>query len=172
MSVQSVELLPGPPIFLFVSFLASSFPQTLKVKSVNKPNHEARIREGSKMSKWYQLTTNYEPPPIDRKTPRMLQVNIHRLRCGYKCTWEIINPVVNRSCTYCQEPVGLEKQSLLHYLLECEVTQTLRNKLNVPYLSATHGNAFSTACYLVREAQRTEVFQTLVKTISEFPPPR
>ena len=36
------------------------------------------------------MTSDLQPPPIDKYSPRSLAVIIHRLRLGYKANWEIV----------------------------------------------------------------------------------
>ena len=61
---------------------------------------------------------------------RKLAVIIHRLRLGYKATWQLIEGVA-RPCNHCDETPDAP---LLHYLLECPQTVSLRGNRDVPNL--------------------------------------
>ena len=90
-----------------------------------------RIFEGSHTSIWYTKVTNMLRHHITKHTPRELGVIIHRIRLGYKCTWEKIEgreePVL-RECKYCEEE---SEDQLQHYLIHCPITQELRETLGL-----------------------------------------
>lgn len=86
--------------------------------------HIVWIHRNSPLAKWYKEVTQYSAPPILRNTPRSHAVIIHRMRLGYRCSWEIAerNP---RECKYCE--VGTS-EPLLQYLLQCPQIQDIRSQ--------------------------------------------
>ena len=120
------------------------------------------LNAGSQSAKWYLAATKGEPPFADKKTPRQTQVSLHRLRLGYKCSWQMIGNDV-MECTYCQEPAA---NPLEHYLLDCEVTQSLRNRTQIS--QETHTTPAAT---LTRKAH-TDHIHHLLRVITRYPPPR
>ena len=87
-----------------------------------------QARLGSPSSNWYLNATELAPHPVTRDVPRELGVIIHRLRLGYKATWQLIEGL-ERPCNYCDES---PQAPLLHYLLECPQTASLRQNRDVP----------------------------------------
>ena len=123
------------------------------------------VGHNSRSAKWYNKATKLEPPPVDKHTPRELAVIIHRLRLGYKANWQIIAGV-NRPCEHCENDTN---EPLLHYLLECQHTRTLRNNISVP--SDIHADASTdTACSIVK--QITDNLEYHSNTLITYPPPR
>ena len=86
------------------------------------------VMHDSKSAKWYKKVTELIPPAIDKHTPRELAVIIHRLRLGYRATWEIVTHT-NRPCNHCGQDTDAPLQ---HYLLQCPVTNAFRNNINIP----------------------------------------
>ena len=78
--------------------------------------------QGSPSANWYIQATELIPHPVTKNTPRKMAVIIHRLRLGYKATWQMLEGI-NRPCNYCDEE---PESPLLHYLLDCLHTVTLR----------------------------------------------
>ena len=115
---------------------------------------------------WYRQATHMKPHPIVKLTTRNLQTIIHRLRLGYRCTWEIVNPE-ERECNYCEK---VTEDPLLHYLLECEATDDLRRNVGKPQHDANMPDATEKA---------TEMVYSIIGKIKEtktmlleYPPPR
>ncbi|XP_045110151.1 uncharacterized protein LOC123503805 [Portunus trituberculatus] len=107
--------------------------------------------EGSNSSRWYNQTsqnkTNF-PRNLKRKT----QVDIYRLRLGYKCFDQIKN-TLPQTCSHC----GMESDSpLQHYLTECEITAPLIDR------------RLGTAQQIVRDTPHDK----LASLVEQFPPPR
>ena len=70
------------------------------------------VNQNSPSARWYHMTSDLQPPPIDKYTPRSLAVIIHRLRLGYKASWEIVDGIY-RPCQHCHDVL---QHPLLHYL--------------------------------------------------------
>ena len=83
------------------------------------------VENNSPSAYWYKNTTKLEPPPVDKFTPRKIAVILYRLRLGYKCCWEVIQPM-ERECSHC---TATPLHPLYHYLLECPATASLREGL-------------------------------------------
>ena len=149
-------------------------PQALsQIKALTRPiitrdiqhNLQHWATHNSPSAGWYSQTSLNLPAPITKHTPRGLQTTIARLRLGYKCTWEIINPVL-RECQYC---TFTPQHSLLHYLLTCPATLTLRAGLQTtPYTN--HPNAIQDAIKIVRHI--TTHLDTHSQLLLNKPPPR
>ena len=111
-------------------------PSLQQIKNMLKePTHRKMIQDVhywvenySYSARWYRVTSNLEPPPISKQTPRKLAVTIHRLRLGYKANWEMLDGII-RPCKHCQNDTY---HPLLHYLLECQHTSRLQLHINVP----------------------------------------
>ena len=54
-------------------------------------NHQMWTDNNARFATWYRQATHMNPHPIAQSTTRNLQTIIHRLRLGYRCTWEIVN---------------------------------------------------------------------------------
>ena len=85
-------------------------------------NHQMWTDNNARSVTWYQQATHMNPHPIVNSTTRNLLTIIHRLRLGYRCTWEIVNQE-EMECNYCEQ---VTEEPLLHYLLKCEATDDLR----------------------------------------------
>ena len=119
----------------------------------------------SPSASWYKNTTNLQPPPVDKFTPRKLAVIVYRLRLGYKCCWEVVQPT-ERECNHCTITPPLP---LLHYLLECPATTQLRAGLG-PLPNSTHPEAIANA---IRVTQKIlEDPEKFTSTLYECAPPR
>ena len=84
--------------------------------------HHRRVILLSPTATWYQTVTDYDPIHISKDMPRGTATTIHRLRLGYRCTWEI-SERVERECQHCEELVELP---LFHYLLQCPALPPFR----------------------------------------------
>ena len=85
--------------------------------TIRKMMHEevkTQARLGSPSSNWYLHATELVPHPVTRDISRKLAVIIHRLRLGYKATWQMLEGVI-RPCSYCDDS---PEAPLMHYLLE------------------------------------------------------
>ena len=148
-------------------------PSLQQFKGKTKPSlqqahpihHNYWVNHNSPSATWYKEATLLEPSPITKNTPRKLAVIIARLRLGYKCCWEIIQPR-DRECSHCNQ---LTNKPLLHYLLECPITISLRNGLDNPVF-ANHINATTIAAQIVYNILgQLELHQ---HTLLTYPPPR
>ena len=113
---------------------------------------------------WYRNATQLLPPPITKHTPRDLAVTIHRLRLGYKACWEIIDN--NIPCSYCERETPTP---LLHYLLECPETNSIRNNQDTPNDIQSPQSLLS-AAKLVNKA--VEGIEQHIGILCSKPPPR
>ena len=100
----------------------------IQSRNIMIENANRHIQQGSYTAEWYKRVSEHNPYPMDKQIPRQLSTTIHRLRLGYKANWQIINPEP-RNCKHCDE---LTDAPLLHYLLKCQETRTLRNNTNTP----------------------------------------
>jgi len=125
-------------------------------------NRREELLASSPTASWYNdAAANL--PPVPPKLPRRDQVNLHRLRLGYRCSWEI-NARVDRDCVYCERTTD---EPLLHYILECTITRSVFGT----HLETDSPNADSIAAKRVSAAY-TRKFPRLLKLIREHPPPR
>ena len=120
--------------------------------------------QGSPSAKWYLLATDLIPHNVAKNTPRKEAVIIHRLRLGYKANWEIVERT-NRPCNHCDEETDLP---LLHYLLDCPFTASLRGGRILPGIDHPHSS--TEAAKLCK--QIIEGFEHHSRTLLEFSPPR
>lgn len=130
-----------------------------------KAHHEWVARD-SPSALWYKAATEYQSHTISKFTKRHLATIVHRLRLGYKCSWEVIAPE-ERECIHCEE---LTPAPLLHYLLECIVSAPLRQMTGTPDAPPDDPLAFSIGTAMV-----SKVLQNLAVTqdfLLSFPPPR
>ncbi|XP_068246704.1 uncharacterized protein [Palaemon carinicauda] len=81
---------------------------------------------GSMTARWYTQVTGMDPHGISRDTDRRLAVIIHRLRLGYKCSWQIVGDE-ERPCQHCETQPA--EDPLDHYPLHCPNTTLLRQDL-------------------------------------------
>ena len=138
------------------------------LKQTNRTNIEKEVthwaNNNSRSAQWYTEATKFESPPIYRDTPRHLAVTIHRLRLGYKANWEIVEPII-RPCEHCQTQT---EYPLLHYLLQCPTTQSLRP--NMQALDPANPEANRIAAGQVKDIM--DNIETHIQTLTDFPPPR
>ena len=138
------------------------------LKQTNRTNTEKEVthwaNNNSRSAQWYTEATKFEPPPIYRDTPRHLAVTIHRLRLGYKANWEIVEPII-RPCEHCQTQT---EYPLLHYLLQCPNTQSLRPHMQA--LDPANPEANRIAAGQFKDIM--DNIETHIQTLTDFPPPR
>ena len=147
-------------------------PTTSQIKSMMAPaiktNMDDEIKhyanQGSASANWYIHATEFIPHAITKNTPRELAVVIHRLRLGYKATWQIIEGI-NKPCNYCDDNTELP---LLHYLLECPHTATLRGNRILPNIHDP--NSTVAAAKLCKDI--LENINTHSNLLLDSPPPR
>ena len=90
-----------------------------------------------------------------------IRADIHRLRLGYHCATEIFrNQAI---CNHCETPTAAP---LLHYILQCAETASIRRQGNFP--DEDEDVARSTATRLIANAP----IHRLIKLVQETPPPR
>ena len=138
-----------------------------KTHIIRETYHLTRIQAyrwvlwNSPSASWYFNTTRYEPPCIPRSMPRKTAVIVHRLRLGYRCSWEIRERAV-QDCSLCETPTD---QPLWHYCLECPVF----NDVRPPELQDYPLDAPDTP---ERASRAARVFLEKLDRLSSFPPPR
>ena len=89
---------------------------------------ETWVANGSPSAMWYKFATKLEPSPVLTSTSRQLATTITRLRLGHKCVHELID-AAPQPCEHCDETPDTP---LIHYLLHCPATESLRvNRDNV-----------------------------------------
>ena len=135
------------------------------VRKKNEEDINFWINQGSYSAIWYKASTQFIPPPISKNTPRELAVIIHRLRLGYKASWEIIDNL-DKPCSHCNEAT---RKPLLHYLLECSETTSLRTNVNTP-ADINTPEAITKAAEVVKDI--IESFDTHADTLLSKSPPR
>ena len=122
------------------------------------------IQQGSYSADWYKMVTDHNTYPMGQ-VQRQLATTIHRLRLGYKANWEIVNPEP-RECKHCDT---LTEMPLLHYLLQCHTTRTLRMHADIPE-DITSRQAMQVAAKIAKEA--TENIEQFGHLLMSYPPPR
>ena len=146
-------------------------PSLQQYKGMAKPaqtraqlkNFKYWLTNNSPSASWYNQATQLNPLPISKGTPRKLAVILARLRLGYKCNWEVIEPR-NMDCKHCYQSTNLP---LFHYLLECPNTAQLRAGNN---FTPSQPEAFERAIKIVQDI--TNDVDKFKGTLMEFPPPR
>ena len=148
-------------------------PSIPQIKSLTKKhtitaklaNFNHWLNNNSSSANWYSKTTQLKDHLVNKHTPRDLAVILHRLRLGYKCSWEVINPG-ERDCKHCSSPTNLP---LLHYLLECPSTSSLKPHPSIS-TQANAPNALEEATKVVANiCNDVSIHQD---TLLSFPPPR
>ncbi|KAK7075916.1 hypothetical protein SK128_003949, partial [Halocaridina rubra] len=92
---------------------------------------------GSPSTWWYKTTTDLRRITLPKSLRRSTEVNVYRLRLGYKCTWQIVENII-KECTFCQVA---SPHPLLHYILECDSFSEIRRKTGAPATSSEDPNA-------------------------------
>ena len=123
-----------------------------------------QARTGSPSCNWYLNATELVPHPVNRNISRKLAVIIHRLRLGYKTTWQIIEGAA-RPCNYCNNSPDAP---LLHYLLECPQTASLRENIDVPDIQ--NPESYVAAAKIAKNI--IESLETHGGLLLDMPPPR
>ena len=121
---------------------------------------------GTESSTWYKNTTKYKTPELLPTIPRETAVLYHRLRLGYRCNWEIEHKI-ERECSHCNTNT---QEPLIHYLLECEATQTLRDMLDIPNVDPAEPEARAIASGMASSI--TDDIERFLPTIETSLPPR
>ena len=129
-------------------------------------HHQMWTDRNSASATWYRQATNMIPHCIDKSTTRSAAVIIHRLRLGYRCTWEIVERN-ERACRHCDEETN---EPLLHYLLVCEHTAALRRAVGQvvydPALPDAREKAASMAYGILQN------IEAHIGTLMRYVPPR
>ena len=135
-----------------------------KVKKLMHEEIKNQTRIGSPSCIWYLNATELIPHPVDRNISRKLAVIIHRLRLGYKTTWQTIEGAA-RPCNYCNNSPDAP---LLHYLLECPQTASLRENIDVPDIQ--NPESYVAAAKIAKNI--IESLETHGGLLLDMPPPR
>ena len=129
-------------------------------------NHQMWTDNNARSATWYRQDTHMNPNPIANSMTRNLQTIIHRLRLGYKCTWEIVNQE-EKECNYCEQ---VTEEPLLHYLLECGATDDVRITVRKPPHDVNMPDATEKATEMVFSI--IEKIDETKAMLLECPPPR
>ena len=129
-------------------------------------HHQLWTDRNSMSATWYRRATNMIPHCLDKSTTRMAAVIIHRLRLGYRCTWEIVERV-QRACAHCNEET---EEPLLHYLLVCEHTAGLRRAAGQVVYDPALPDARDKAASMAQKI--LENIEVHINTLIEYMPPR
>ncbi|KAK7084136.1 hypothetical protein SK128_013964, partial [Halocaridina rubra] len=84
-----------------------------------------------------KATTDLRRITLPKSLRRSTEVNVYRLRLGYKCTWQTVENII-KECTFCQVA---SPHPLLHYILECDSFSEIRRKTGAPATSSEDPNA-------------------------------
>ena len=144
------------------SQIKRSIAPTVKKSMQNEVRDHLSL--GSPSAYWYFHATELMPHPVTKHMSRKLGVIIHRLRLGYKANWQMIAGI-NRPCDYCDETPELP---LIHYLLECPHTVSLRGNRALPDIQDP--NSILEATKLCKEV--IEDINTHCNLLLDSPPPR
>ena len=112
---------------------------------------------------WYARATRLEPLEAPASTHPKARADIHRLRLGYHCAHDIFGGNAP-DCEHCEAPT---EAPLLHYLLECQATASIRNA-NQVYPYANDREAPAAAANLVGATS----LPRLTELVTKAPPPR
>ncbi|XP_045105326.1 uncharacterized protein LOC123500768 [Portunus trituberculatus] len=94
---------------------------------INDTTNRINAEEGSRSCSWYRAVTGARSLEVAGDTPRTTRVHLHRLRLGYPCNWQQIDRV-NRACSHFHFTPA---EPLLHWIVECPLTQELRQALHL-----------------------------------------
>ena len=128
-------------------------------------NHQMWTDNNARPATWSRQATHMNPHPIVKST-RNLQMIIHHLILGYRCTWEIVSQE-ERECNSCEQ---VTEEPLLHYLLECEATDDLRRTVRKPPHNANMPDATENTTEMVLSI--IEKIDETRAMLLECPPPR
>ncbi|KAG0703356.1 hypothetical protein GWK47_024867 [Chionoecetes opilio] len=163
-AAKSAAVLPSPT----TAVLPSLSQTLLKIKSashaLSRQQHEATVALSSLSASWYAAATAYHPLPQDPSIDPHVRDQLHRLRLGFPCFEEIRQGAVDITCDHCQvtSPFALQ-----HYLLNCEATSHLRERLP-PHPQPGYPGAAAAAAAVIRSVP----LATLTSTVREYPPPQ
>ncbi|KAG0726792.1 hypothetical protein GWK47_004182 [Chionoecetes opilio] len=162
-AAKSAAVLPSPT----TAVLPSLSQTLLKIKSashaLSRQQHEATVALSSPSASWYAAATAYHPLPQDPSIAPHVRDRLHCLRLGFPCFEEIRQGAVDITCDHCQvtSPFALQ-----HYLLKCEATSHLRERLP-PHPQPGYPGAAAAAAAVIRSVP----LATLTSTVREYPPP-
>ncbi|KAG0730390.1 hypothetical protein GWK47_028339 [Chionoecetes opilio] len=129
---------------------------------LSRDEQQFAAEKGSPSALWYAAATSYKrltlPPTISSRT----RVRLHRLRLGYKSP-ESMRSDDNIPCDHCLTPCTAP---LLHYLLHCPATTSLRRG---PVGIRHFQHEWEAAACVV---ESTTPLPTLLAMVDAFPPPR
>ena len=124
--------------------------------------HRRWLALNSQSASWYQAATKRRKTPVTAHTPRRLATVASRLCLGYPCSWEILEGRT-RECQHCGQET---QEGLLHYLLDCQHTATLRRGASV---DVTQSRMLQAAAIVFHVTEELEEHSDV---LTEFPPPR
>ena len=90
---------------------------------LSRDAHQSCVEGGSPSATWYLRATNREPLIVSKTMRPAVRTHLHRLRLGYKTTRQICEQFDGEECRHCEEWVY---EPLLHYILRCPATASLR----------------------------------------------
>ncbi|KAG0723003.1 hypothetical protein GWK47_005767 [Chionoecetes opilio] len=110
--------------------------------------HEATVALSSPSASWYAAATAYHPLPQDPSIAPHVRDRLHRLRLGFPCVEEIRQGAMDITCYHCQVTSSF---ALQHYLLKCEATSHIRERLP-PHTQPGHPGAAAAAAAFPSES--------------------
>ncbi|KAG0726499.1 hypothetical protein GWK47_004310 [Chionoecetes opilio] len=151
-----------------MAVLPSLSQPLLKIKSashtLSRQQHEATVALSSPSASWYAAATAYYPLPHDPSIAPHIRDRLHRFRLGFPCFEEIHQGAVDITCDHYQATSPFVLQ---HYLLKCEATSHLRERLP-PHPQPGYPGAAAAAAAVVSSIP----LATLTSTVREYPPSR
>ena len=115
----------------------------------------------SRSMAWHATATEDSAIHPSLRATRKTEAAIHRLRLGYRTAGEIIQ---DRNIEPCQHCSVFSPEPLIHYILQCPRTRSLRPPPLPP------GNEARSAASLIRQACLTP--EILTRLLQDAPPPR
>ncbi|KAG0714320.1 hypothetical protein GWK47_014378 [Chionoecetes opilio] len=156
------------PFSLEIAITAVVLPNIQQGKTMarraaaNSTEQQHREMEASsRQAAWYAKATAYRPLLPTRQLSRADEVNLHRLRLGYRTLEELRDDFESRQCDHCGH---LARHPLRHYLLSCPATAQLRQQIGGP--EDDEGRA----ALVLRRA--LEDLPRLLVVVRSAPPPR
>ena len=131
------------------------------LKKNNKMN-TAQTAESESLT-WKKIVTQNKPMNNHIKLNRKNEVNIYRLRLGYKTYKEITNQT--QKCEYCKK---FSYEPLIHYISECDITA--KYFVTSRILFWDRNDRLIHAARAVKN--KMEDINHLINIITIFPPPR
>ena len=140
--------------------------QTSKnIMSARKQDHKQEVDKGSITALWYAQATSLKKIDLSPDLPLDTQKHIHRLHLGYPSPCEIIKDIEPPQCIHCNK---ITTRPLLHYILECPKTGTLRRNINnIP--SLTYPAWRETAARLLANMS---IITRIAELVKITPPPK